>query len=344
MFSNPFRKKGIWLKGNLHGHTTNSDGRLTPQEYIDFYYKSGYGFLAITDHEKITRISSDKVVMITGIETGTGRGENGHSYHVVLIDVYDNNEIQRRRKNSIYELFDWVKANKVIAFIAHPYWSSLTVNDLRSIDGYLGIELYNTGCDIECGKGYSTVHWDNLLASGREVSGIAVDDAHRYFIPPIDAPGGWVTVKTETRTKEDILKALREGSFYASTGPIFYNFESANNVIKADFSHVKRVDFISEGGAGFTITNDMLDLIKYGDKYRKYLSGMFKEFLENIEISREDDRETFYGNVRRRKVEVVRDGSGITSVRLEGYIFRKYFRLEITDKNERKAWLNPVFY
>lgn len=240
--------------------------------------------------------------MITGTETGTGRGENGHSYHVVLIDVYDNEEIQKIRKNSIHELFDYVKSNNIIVFIAHPYWSSLTINDLRNIDGYLSIELYNTGCDVECGKGYSTVHWDNLLASGREVYGIAVDDAHRYYIPPIDAPGGWVMVKASSKTREDVLKALREGAFYASTGSAFYNFEYTNNVISAGFSHVKRIDFISEGGAGFTITNDMLDLIKCGYKYRGYLSGMFKEFLEDIEVVKEDGVEKFIGGVRRRRI------------------------------------------
>ena len=39
-----------WLKGNLHSHTTCSDGRLSPQQRADAYAAHGYDFLAITDH------------------------------------------------------------------------------------------------------------------------------------------------------------------------------------------------------------------------------------------------------------------------------------------------------
>jgi len=39
------------LKGNLHAHTTFSDGRRPIGEVIERYREMGYGFLAITDHE-----------------------------------------------------------------------------------------------------------------------------------------------------------------------------------------------------------------------------------------------------------------------------------------------------
>src|SRR5437867_7370821 len=40
-----------WLRGNLHAHTTYSDGVKTPQELLAEYETLGYDFLAITDHE-----------------------------------------------------------------------------------------------------------------------------------------------------------------------------------------------------------------------------------------------------------------------------------------------------
>src|SRR2546426_9624903 len=42
-----------WLRGNLHAHTTYSDGMKTPQELIAEYEALGYDFLAITDHEDL---------------------------------------------------------------------------------------------------------------------------------------------------------------------------------------------------------------------------------------------------------------------------------------------------
>jgi hypothetical protein len=48
--SNPYAGSGDWYKGNLHCHTTISDGALSPNEAIALYEEKGYSFLAITDH------------------------------------------------------------------------------------------------------------------------------------------------------------------------------------------------------------------------------------------------------------------------------------------------------
>ena len=48
MITDQFGKK--WYKGNLHTHSTNSDGRLSPEEVIGLYREEGYDFLALTDH------------------------------------------------------------------------------------------------------------------------------------------------------------------------------------------------------------------------------------------------------------------------------------------------------
>jgi len=40
-----------WLRGNLHAHTTFSDGVKDPAQLIAGYEALGYDFLAITDHE-----------------------------------------------------------------------------------------------------------------------------------------------------------------------------------------------------------------------------------------------------------------------------------------------------
>ena len=46
--------EGRWLRGNLHTHTTVSDGKLTPEECIRLYKEKGYDFLCITDHHNGT--------------------------------------------------------------------------------------------------------------------------------------------------------------------------------------------------------------------------------------------------------------------------------------------------
>ena len=42
---------GMWLKGNLHAHTTRSDGRPEPQEMLAAYAALGHGFYGFGDHD-----------------------------------------------------------------------------------------------------------------------------------------------------------------------------------------------------------------------------------------------------------------------------------------------------
>src|SRR5438874_12906010 len=65
-----------WLRGNLHAHTTFSDGVKEPNELVAAYDALGYDFLAITDHENwiddlywsaVPRVSA-KLLLVHGVE------------------------------------------------------------------------------------------------------------------------------------------------------------------------------------------------------------------------------------------------------------------------------------
>ena len=43
-----------FYKGNLHVHTTVSDGRKSPEEVMALYQENGYDFLALTAHWNIS--------------------------------------------------------------------------------------------------------------------------------------------------------------------------------------------------------------------------------------------------------------------------------------------------
>lgn len=44
-----------YLKGNLHAHTSFSDGVHTPAEMVAIYKDLDYDFVAITDHDYLIR-------------------------------------------------------------------------------------------------------------------------------------------------------------------------------------------------------------------------------------------------------------------------------------------------
>jgi len=64
------------LKGNLHAHTTFSDGRFPVEDVVSRYRDLGYDFLAITDHDDLIQpdywmslpSSDDRMIIFPGVE------------------------------------------------------------------------------------------------------------------------------------------------------------------------------------------------------------------------------------------------------------------------------------
>lgn len=258
---NPFLRSGSWYKGALHVHTTRSDGRLTPEESMEFHRDHGYQFLAITDHDVITDIShlsTPDFLNIPGVEVGYGHNETGQSYHIVLVGISQFTRPPHGRP--IQEAIDlWADAAQ-LAFLAHPYWSGTILPEMLPLERLAGVEIFNTSSQTDLGKGLATVHWDDLLLRGKRWHGFAVDDTHGIND---DAAGGWVVVKSEALTRDAILAALNQGAFYASSGPEIFDFRVEDGVASVRCSEVVAINFIGHtqwgfqrrAGSGETITS-----------------------------------------------------------------------------------------
>jgi hypothetical protein len=247
VFANPFRKRGKWLRGNLHTHTTESDGRLSLGEVTEFYRSRGYDFLCLTDHNTVSDpsgLSTDDFLVFSGVEITSW--ETRH--HIVGVGLVQYGPMEKWQTPQ--ETIDGLKSMGALVFIAHPYWSALTDAEIRDLRDIIGVELYNTGCEVEIGRGFSTVHWDNLLASGMALDGLAVDDAHRYTD---DAPGGWVWVKASRLTEARIIDSLSKGLFYATTGPSILDIEVEGDTISVESSPVDTITFHSRGPSGHSV-------------------------------------------------------------------------------------------
>ncbi len=282
-FVNPFAEKGNWYKGNLHAHTTNSDGQFSPGEICRIYRKAGYSFLCITDHNSITRTEEvEGLTLLQGSEINTGYT------HIVAVNLKKAINPERLSNQHI---IDAVNRQGAIPIIAHPYWSNLTVTELLALRGYAGIEAYNHLCHNLLGKGYSTVHLDGLLQAGRKISCFAADDVHSKR----DLTAAFIMVKARSRKKNDILSSIGKELFYSSTGVTIRDLRLDEGIrtIKIRFSPAKTVDFIALTPAG-------------------------------------------------KRVDAGRDEIECAEYEIQGN--EKYLRIEITDKNNRKAWVNPITF
>lgn len=208
----PYSADLPWYRGNLHTHTTNSDGRRDPQVVIDDYAARGYDFLMISDHDFLTapaELDARGMVMIPGNEV-TARGP--HLLHV------NAERVVKPHPDRQLVLDDIAQNDNSLAVLAHPNWHS-TYNHynqelLETLEGFAGIEIYNGVIERLPGSPLATDRWDRLLGGGTRVWGFANDDSHVDG----DVELGWNVVQTSDRSAQGIVNALRDGAFYASTG------------------------------------------------------------------------------------------------------------------------------
>jgi hypothetical protein len=247
---------GNWYKGNLHTHTSQSDGAVSPEEMMACYRKAGYDFLALSDHNRLTRVTAapDGLLLIPGEEVSAGIAEMGGEFHFVAVNVRE--PINPREFETPQAIIDAVRVQGGEVVIAHPFWSALTIRDLLPLRDYLGIEIYNSSCFYSIGKGHSLAQWDDLLIRGRRVLGFAHDDAHYHFNDhrPNDTAVASVMVKAAKLTVDDIMTALRAGEFYAcsgpGTGPEIKDFHLENGCAVASTSPAAAITIAADSGRG----------------------------------------------------------------------------------------------
>jgi len=339
---NTFKSSGKWFKGSLHCHTTNSDGAFSPIEVLRMYRENGYDFVAITDHGKVTKVAqkSEAVLPITGKELSVGKSKAEENYHVVGVGMEGNpKRPDGNGPGAVEGAIEAIVDQGGLAFIAHPYWSGLVTEDITGLKGYHGIEIFNTGCEAEVGKGFSTVHWDQLLSLGEMTNGIAVDDAHRYVYPPYDAMGGWVWVKADELSCEGIIKAMREGSFYSTMGPVI-NLVECGRTIRVKCSGAKQISMISHNGAGIVFDHPTVKgIVEAWKRDRKKIDGVIGDVqIEGVGGSLQTKITLRDG----RKLRAVSSNEGMIEVECDLKFPGKYVRIEVVDRENRKAWANPV--
>lgn len=264
--STTFQKPGKFYKGNIHGHSTVTDGALSPAEVVEAYRNKGYDFISLTDHfmpevsyetrpnwQRIiadtTEFRSNDFTTIIGAEIHAPNLLNGEIWHLVAVGLPvdwaeigpDEQGIDIARR--AYEAGAFVG-------IAHPAWYTLTVAETLPLLHYShAIEVYNTGCSGG-GRADSWYFADELFTMGHRLHAYAADDSHR--VHPIgamqDAFGGWVQVKSESLDPDSLLAALKAGDYYSSTGPEFEDIQWQGDVLRIQSSPVDRY-YISGKGA-----------------------------------------------------------------------------------------------
>lgn len=264
-----------WYLGNTHTHTTESDGDTSPAEVTRWYRDHGYNFLVLSDHNTLTdpaslaSLTDSTFILIPGEEV-TSSFESA-SVHVNGLNLprFAEPRTGSTLVETIQNNVDAVREVAGVPHINHPnFMWSFGAEELQQVERYRLLEIYN---------GHPTVHnhggggtpgleevWDMLLTAGKEVYGIAVDDAHHFqgeFARGRANPGrGWIRVRAAALEPNAIMDALESGWFYASTGPELTDIRVTDTRLEVrirlrnTFRHT--TTFIGEGGRVLAETPD----------------------------------------------------------------------------------------
>ncbi len=230
---------GQWLRGNLHAHTTRSDGARDVQEVIDDYAARGYDYLAITDHDIFTSETDHANWDNRGMVLLPGNEITKNGPHLLHIGATRFVEPNADRHTVLAEIAALGEGE--FSVVNHPDWQAgfdhCSLENLRAWKGYAGLEIYNGVIGDLTGSPYALNKWDTLLTEGRKVWGFANDDSHRASHVAL----GWNVVYAQERTPRAIVDALRMGRFYASTGVEITNIAVEENRVHIETANAERI-------------------------------------------------------------------------------------------------------
>ena len=274
-----FSQPGRFWRGNLHTHSTLSDGALPPDKVIEAYQNAGYDFLMLSEHflkrfdwpmADTRRMRSNRFTTLIGAELHAPNTAVGELWHIVGAGLPLDFEPCGDDETGPGIARRAATAGGFIG-IAHPSWSQLTIADGEAIDVAHAVEIYNHGCAVENDRGEGWYLLDQLLNQGRRLNAFATDDAH-FHHGDFDAFGGWVHVKAESLDPDAVLEALKAGHYYSSQGPRIHELSVSGKEVHITCSPVNAITIMGGTSRAVTrvgrhITGGTFDLDKLSDTW-----------------------------------------------------------------------------
>ncbi len=140
--------------------------------------------------------------------------------------------VREAMQNNLRAILEHEKSHgrEVLPHVNHPNFGyAMTAEDLAAVVSEQFFEVYNghPGVNQLGDKDHPSIErmWDIVNAIRRTdlnvppIMGIATDDSHEYHGKPGSRPGrGWVMVRSQYLTPEHLIRAMKRGDFYASSG------------------------------------------------------------------------------------------------------------------------------
>lgn len=252
-------QEGQFYKANLHCHSVNSDGQLSPEELKEIYKSAGYSVLAYSDHNVLidhSHMDDEDFLTLTSVEIDVVKKSDQEKvfrpcYHInfypedqhnVTLPCFNPKFVWGKRGDlrdaqayvgtpdyerdyeNINDMINTFAKHGFMAMLNHPTWSMQKLTDYENLDttNIFAMEMYNNSCNTMGWRDINDHMYDDLLRLGHRLFCTATDDNHNHHpknTPRWDSLGGFVMIKAPELTHKAIYNALKNGNFYASTAP-----------------------------------------------------------------------------------------------------------------------------
>lgn len=243
---NPYRNLNLknLYKTNLHSHTTESDGREYPKNWIKEYSFRKYDILSLTDHDRIHTpqptwpwckyidqpihtFHNSEIYNVNNRDILAVQGnELSMNHHIIsfLNNLWDDQEEYIKKRNNLKYTLKRIEQKQGLSFFCHPWFykkhggnwkrglSSRKIAKLiKKFRNCLGIEIWTGTSRTHLNAGEDI--WDEILVRNKKCLGIATDDAH-----VINTIGdGYILVYLSNLNEDCFRQSLIQGKFLTAT-------------------------------------------------------------------------------------------------------------------------------
>lgn len=233
------------IKGDLHMHTTASDGAHTLEEMVEANRKMGYQYMAITDHSQYLKVANgltpqrlreqineirklnekyDDITILAGIEMdilpdGTLDYEDEllSELDIVIASIHSS---FTQSKEKIMNRLKTALENKYVDIIAHPTGRKIGKRDGYEVDMESLIQLAKeTNTVLELNSNPNRLDLSATYIQLAQEAGVKIvintdahhiDELHNMKIGVSTAKKGWIRKSTvlNAMTKEELLNYL----------------------------------------------------------------------------------------------------------------------------------------
>lgn len=208
-----------WYRGELHAHSTESDGKVPVAQIVQAAHDVGLDFFSLTDHftvsqwRKLASLVNGRMALLRSCELTSHHGHANLQGIREWVDIYVD-----RPAWSMNDAADATHAQGGLFCVNHAYSGDLGWR-AHEFD-WAKCDLYEVYHNLEgANNNWQIPLWDRLLVQGYRIVGVAGIDTHDPA-NPTHALGQLVTwVYADELSERGILEGLRRGQVYLSRGP-----------------------------------------------------------------------------------------------------------------------------